>query len=396
MTKLMQGWAGWLLGGAVLVAIFLVSVWGLMSEQTDGEVAQSDTADVERPAPIVAGDTPNGAPVEAQEKTTEPPVQREQPEQPEQTDRADGPQEALKAPEFDVVRITPDGNAVIAGFAAPGATLRILAGGQIVHETLADAGGNFVALFDMPEGEEGRDLWLEMDVAGEVTTSAQTLLVEPVAQQSAAASLEDGFEDGAQDGTQEVEVSQQPKLVLAGPEGAKVVQDAPPLANQQDNEGGPVIAPLSLDSIAYSDAGGVALAGRSSGAVQVYLDGAPIGLAPEAVGQWHLPLPEDVQAGVYTLRLDEVTPQGEVTARVETPFKREEAAVLQAAALAANLGEDGKRAAAITVQHGATLWAISEARYGDGLRYVQVFAANRDLIRDPDLIYPGQVFSLPE
>jgi nucleoid-associated protein YgaU len=50
---------------------------------------------------------------------------------------------------------------------------------------------------------------------------------------------------------------------------------------------------------------------------------------------------------------------------------------------------------AITVQPGSTLWAISRERYGDGLLYVQVFEANRDKIRDPDLIYPGQVFELP-
>ena len=32
---------------------------------------------------------------------------------------------------------------------------------------------------------------------------------------------------------------------------------------------------------------------------------------------------------------------------------------------------------------------------GDGIRYVQVYEANKDKIRDPDLIYPGQVFTIP-
>jgi nucleoid-associated protein YgaU len=50
---------------------------------------------------------------------------------------------------------------------------------------------------------------------------------------------------------------------------------------------------------------------------------------------------------------------------------------------------------AVTVQPGSTLWAIATERYGEGIRYVQVFEANRDKIRDPDLIYPGQVFELP-
>ena len=49
----------------------------------------------------------------------------------------------------------------------------------------------------------------------------------------------------------------------------------------------------------------------------------------------------------------------------------------------------------VTVQPGFTLWGIAEERYGDGVLYVQVFEANRDKIKDPDLIYPGQVFTVP-
>ncbi|MES2914495.1 MAG: LysM peptidoglycan-binding domain-containing protein, partial [Pseudomonadota bacterium] len=49
----------------------------------------------------------------------------------------------------------------------------------------------------------------------------------------------------------------------------------------------------------------------------------------------------------------------------------------------------------VTVQPGFTLWGIAQERYGDGVMYVQVFEANRDKIKDPDLIYPGQVFSVP-
>ncbi len=50
----------------------------------------------------------------------------------------------------------------------------------------------------------------------------------------------------------------------------------------------------------------------------------------------------------------------------------------------------------VTVQPGSTLWAIARDRYGEGEMYVRVFEANKDKIRDPDLIYPGQVFSVPE
>jgi nucleoid-associated protein YgaU len=49
----------------------------------------------------------------------------------------------------------------------------------------------------------------------------------------------------------------------------------------------------------------------------------------------------------------------------------------------------------VTVQPGFTLWAIARDQLGDGIMYVQVYEANKDRIRDPDLIYPGQVFALP-
>src|SRR5690606_33658079 len=49
----------------------------------------------------------------------------------------------------------------------------------------------------------------------------------------------------------------------------------------------------------------------------------------------------------------------------------------------------------VTVQPGHTLWAIGNGQFGDGIRYVQVYEANRDAIRDPDIIYPSQVFTIP-
>lgn len=50
----------------------------------------------------------------------------------------------------------------------------------------------------------------------------------------------------------------------------------------------------------------------------------------------------------------------------------------------------------LTVQPGHSLWRISREHYGEGVRYVQIFQANREQIRNPDLIYPGQVFVLPD
>ena len=48
------------------------------------------------------------------------------------------------------------------------------------------------------------------------------------------------------------------------------------------------------------------------------------------------------------------------------------------------------------VIRGDNLWQISRVTYGHGIRYTVIYKANRDQIRDPDLIYPGQIFVLPK
>ena len=150
---------------------------------------------------------------------------------------------------------------------------------------------------------------------------------------------------------------------------------------------------VMLDTIGYSDDGTVQLGGRaesSSVEVRAYLNNRAVARLPvDGQGNWRGEIPQ-VDAGVYTLRVDALSADGAVASRIETPFKREEPSVLAAAVR----DSDGP-VRAVTVQAGDTLWAIARDRYGEGLLYVQVFEANRTSIRNPDLIYPGQVFELP-
>ncbi|TXM93967.1 LysM peptidoglycan-binding domain-containing protein, partial [Methylobacterium sp. WL116] len=44
---------------------------------------------------------------------------------------------------------------------------------------------------------------------------------------------------------------------------------------------------------------------------------------------------------------------------------------------------------------GDSLWQISRRTYGAGDRYTVIYDANQEQIRNPDLIYPGQIFVLP-
>lgn len=49
-----------------------------------------------------------------------------------------------------------------------------------------------------------------------------------------------------------------------------------------------------------------------------------------------------------------------------------------------------------TVVKGDTLSKIAKQAYGDANQWKRIFEANRDILKDPDRIFPGQVLKLPE
>ena len=182
-------------------------------------------------------------------------------------------------------------------------------------------------------------------------------------------------------------------VLRAGKDGVSLVQPATPVAPELVNK-------VALDTISYTETGDVQLAGRAQpeALVRVYLDNSPVtDIATASDGRWSTAL-TSVAPGIYTLRLDEISlADGSVSSRLETPFKREAPEVLQPA-LEAGSSPDASAPAiqVVTVQEGDSLWAISQERYGSGFLYVRVFEANKSDIRDPDLIYPGQIFTLPK
>ncbi len=186
--------------------------------------------------------------------------------------------------------------------------------------------------------------------------------------------------------------SVQMPVLVADETGVRVLQ--PVLAPGTSPE---VLRTVALDAIAYDAAGDVQLAGRASGGgdVRLYLNNGYLAQVPVADdGTWAADLP-GIAPGTYALRVDQIDADGTVTSRIESPFRREERATI-AAVLAEETADPAFEVAVRTVQPGNTLWGISQDRYGEGILYVSVFEANRDLIRDPNLIFPGQILRLPD
>jgi nucleoid-associated protein YgaU len=184
----------------------------------------------------------------------------------------------------------------------------------------------------------------------------------------------------------EVTPAAAPTILIADADGVRVVQTA------ENAEASEAEVQLVLDTIAYDTTGDVILSGHGEAAtgVQVYLDNQPVQATNvNEAGSWRAALAE-VEPGTYTLRVDGVGAGGEVVSRIETPFQREDQSVLAA------LPASAAGVSVITVQPGFTLWGIAREAFGEGVLYVRVFEANQELISNPDLIYPGQVFIIPD
>jgi nucleoid-associated protein YgaU len=320
------------------------------------------------------------------------------------------PDASPEPPRFDVVRIGARGVAVVAGRAAAGAEVVLLEEGREIGRARADARGEWVILPAEPLRPGTRQFSLLARLGGVDLAGPETVVVvvpepapllaeapraEPEAARPAAerpgaerageearGQMAARAEAARQDAARRAEallppVPNQPLVVLLlGAEGAPRLLQRPATAQPG----------LALDQVDYDDGGGIRFAGTAApgATVRIYVDDRHAGDAEaDDRGRWTLSPQAPVEVGRHRLRLDQVASAGAVGARIEVPFQRDR---LPEGSLA-----DGR----IVVQPGNNLWRLARAAYGRGVRYTVIYEANREQIRDPNLIYPGQVFSLP-
>lgn len=258
-------------------------------------------------------------------------------------------------PSFDVVRIDPLGSAVIAGRALPGAEIVISANGREIGRVVANARGDWVFYVDTPLDEGTQELTLVMRTADGGETAGEQRVIVAVPER----------------------VGDVPLVVLSDDQGGSRVLQKPQEGDTLE---------VALEAIDYDAEGNVVFSGRAAPGARIlfYVDNGGVGEATADLdGRWRLKPQVRILPGVHALRLDQVDAGGKVVARIELPFEREAPEGLAMS--------NGK----VVVQPGNSLWRISRRLYGTGFRYTLIYEANRSQIRDPDLIYPGQVFTVP-
>jgi nucleoid-associated protein YgaU len=303
------------------------------------------------------------------------------------------PQSNDGVPTFDVARIEPSGEAVIAGRAAPGATVELLRNGEPHDRAVADQSGQFVMVVPkLPSGTY--DLTLRTrQPDGKQVTSKQSVAV-----------------------VLEPQATERPVVALMTP-------DKPTIVLSQPGSAKPGTASAVVVEAVEVDAGGkfhVSGQARPNTPVRLYLNEALVASVTSGDdGRFAITINEGVRPGNYRVRLDEVEAKsGKVSARAEVPFnvpdkvvtgsvadssKRAESGGGPQLAAAGNTAVPGGSSSAVvvpkiattTVSKGDSLWRLSQLNLGAGTRYAVIYKANKEQIRNPNLIYPGQIFVMP-
>lgn len=261
-------------------------------------------------------------------------------------------------PSFDIVRVDRTGYAVIAGRAKPGAKVTVFANDEELATTDADERGEWVVTTETPLESGPVELSLSMTMQDGQTIGSEETIIIYVPERP----------------------GDRPLVLRTTPGGATQVIQEP-----RDPAGG--LGPLTLDTIDYDDSGAVIFTGRAEPerVVQLFINRQFLDqTTSSAEGRWTMAPSQQIAPGVYTLHVVQLDENGRPAYAIEIPFERARPDQI--------VFRNGK----VVVQPGNSLWRIARRAYGRGAQYTIIYEANADQIRDPDLIYPGQIFEVPE
>ena len=284
-----------------------------------------------------------------------------------------------------LARVRPDGSAVIAGNAPEGSTINIYNEGKLIGSTVATAGNEWVIIPEMPLAAGSHLLTLEIIAPdGTVTIGAMALAIEiPQNGQDTPLVALVPYTDEV---VAEAQVLQTPEVLeesAASEEVAETVAEAD--AEQGATQA--VLPPkLTIRSIQALNPGLMSVSGLAQGGAAVTLsvnDKSVAPVRPDDKAMYAATLPIDPNSKTFTLRAVLKDSEGEALATARIKLNR------------GQVEQTMSNNALIVVQKGDALWRIAYKTYGQGIRYIDIYRQNQSSINNPDLIYPDQVFIVP-
>ena len=276
---------------------------------------------------------------------------------------------------IDLARVKPDGAAVLAGTAAPNAKIRIFEGDILLGETIANANGEWVIVLEKSLAAGRHLISVAMERSDGITEMADRNLAVEIYQDRETKPLVALLPETA------TEVP----VLIQSPDDADTAN--PAAAASGKAQANSQIAALAPSAIVWRDASRILISGTSKGGVRVTVNDAK-GQFGEALiladGAWQVAGSLDMDIAVNQLRFALFDDANQIIARYDLPVKARDLAK----------GQDGSPL--VVVNKGDMLWRIAYQQLGDGVKYVDIVRRNKQNITDPDLIYPKQIFVVPQ
>ena len=298
---------------------------------------------------------------------------------------------------IDLARVKPDGAAVFAGTAAPNAKIRIFEGDILLGATIANANGEWVIVLEKSlaagqhlisvamERSDGTAKMADRSLAVEIYQDTETkplvaLLPETATEVPVLIQSPDDVDTAkSAAAASEAIVADAAKADAAMPETTRATLVKPQAKSQ--------IAALASSAIVWRDASRILISGTSRGGVRVTVNDVK-GQFGEALvladGAWQVAGSLDMDIAVNQLRFALFDDADQIIARYDLPVKARDLAK----------GQDGSPL--VVVNKGDMLWRIAYQQLGEGVKYVDIVRRNKKDITNPDLIYPKQIFAVPQ
>ncbi len=283
-------------------------------------------------------------------------------------------------PRFDVAEVDELGNGVFSGRAFRNVRVWLKKlDGSVVGETLSLEDGSFTILTNapLPEGESVLALVAEEIPGGEIKVASERLVISRFPGGPALIVAQKDTADTVSRILQEP-LSRRP-LDTAQKSG-----DNASVSNSNASKESAEGKLLKIKIIDYDEKGRLAISGEAKpgSKISIEVNGRTIGSTDtDDQGQWSLTTIEGMADGAN--KIVATASLGDEYSTASMPFAPDE------------LVQKFPKGRLVVVQPGNSLWRIARRTYGSGFRYTVIFAANRDQVTNPDLIYPGQVLHTP-
>lgn len=283
--------------------------------------------------------------------------------------------EKIIIPKVDILKVSPDGSYIIAGKGKPNSTISILEKGNKIESVDADESGSWV-IVSKDNLESGDNLLIiNQDNIDGSSTQSKEIYVTKIDKKNETKPL-----------VIEIENDEGGKLsIIQSPSIKKLesnVENNLTLSKKQINKKNV----FKIQSVSFSQDGSLSIQGIANygSNIEILVNKNLSSIFLKNKPEWIFNSSYKLGYGMHKLVANLKSQNNTILDSITLPFMRSE---MPSGELPDNY---------VLIKPGDMLWTISFKIYGNPLKYIEIYEENRDQITNPDLIFPGQVFSIPK